>query len=187
MAKAPKLDAKGYPKFGIRDKLAYYLNETEYSVRLIHPVISEKRIVRVDRESGEIIRVRRSPKRVGTADIMNEIAYLGALAGDERLSVLVLYIRADEYRYSEAVRYRREGKYDSELFPRRIVGEECFCGVESYKFLLDGVPERFSAKEYGAIFGMKGRGLYGTLRLLCALGLLEREKHGRAYEYTPLQ
>ncbi len=169
--------------YPIRKKLAYYLNDTEYSVTLIHPVIAEKRIVRIDKESGEVIRSRRSPKRVGTGDIMREIAYLGDSVKNARLEIVVLYISADEYRYSEAVRYRREGRYDSELFPREIVKEERFCGVESYGFLLDGAPERFSAKEYGALFGMKGRALYGTLSLLCVLGLLEREKRGRAYEY----
>lgn len=171
--------------YPLRGKLAYYLCETEYSVTLIHPVINEKRLIRIDRESGEVLRSRRSPKRVGTGDIMREILYLGELAKSERLEIIILYISADEYRYSEAVRYRRSGKYDSELLPREIIGEERFCGVESYKFLLEGTTDRFSAREYGEISGMSGRPLYGTLNLLCTLGLLKREKGDNgAYEYS---
>ena len=168
--------------YPIRDKIEYYLRETEYKVILIHPVIADKRIIRADKESGEVIRIRRSPKRIGVGEIMREVAYLGELVKNDRLEIVVLYISADEYRYSEAMRYRREGRYDSELFPREIISEESFCGTRSYAFLLDGMPERFSAKEYGQHSGMKGRELYATLKLLCALGLLERERQGKAYE-----
>ena len=171
--------------YPLREKLSYYLSETEYSVTLIHPVINEKRIIRIDRESGEVIRSRRSPKRVGIGEIMREILYLGELAKCERLEIIILYISADEYRYSEAVRYRRSGRYDAELLPREICSQERFCGVESYKFLLEGTSECFSAREYGEISGMRGRPLYGTLNLLCALGLLRREKGEKgAYEYS---
>lgn len=170
--------------YPLREKLAYYLCETDYAVRLVHPVIAEKRIVRIERESGEVIRSRRSPKRVEMGEIMREIYWISELVKNERLEIVVLYISADEYRYSEAVRYRRSGKYDSELLPREILSEERFCGVESYKFLLDGTPERFSAKEYGARKKLRGRELYSTLNLLTALGLLEREKGtNKAYEY----
>ncbi len=170
--------------YPLRDKLAYYLRETGYKITLIHPVIADKKIIRMDKESGEVMRIRRSPKRVGMGEIMREILYIGELAKNERLEIIILHISAEEYRYSEAVRYRKSGRYDSELFPKEIVKEERFRGAESYRFLLENAPETFSAKEYGALSGLCGRALYGTLGLLCALGLLERKKgKSGAYEY----
>ncbi len=170
--------------YPLKPKLEYYLKNTDYSVNVIKPVIVSKRIVRVDSETGEVIRIRRSPKRVGISDVMSDISYISDAVKNDRLSILVFYIEADEYRYSdERVRYRKSGKFDSELFPRALIDIEIYKGVSSYKFLLDGCKEAFTAKEYGKQKGFVGRALYRTLGLLCDIGLLERERVGRSYEY----
>ena len=41
--------------YPLHRKLTYYLAKTDYEVRLVHPVIAEKRIIRIDKESGEVI------------------------------------------------------------------------------------------------------------------------------------
>ncbi len=171
--------------YPLQKKIEYYLESTEHSVTVIHPVIAQKNIVRVDKESGEVLRRRKSPKKPKAGQIFEQICYIGESAKSERLEIVVLYISADEYRYSdEAVRYRKSGKYDSELFPRSLLSFERYSGLESYKFLLDGCPDVFEAKEYSALKGFSGRALYSTLNLLCKLGLLERRKKDmRKYEY----
>ena len=171
--------------YPLQKKLKDYLENTDYSITVIHPVIASKNIVRVDKDSGEILRQRRSPKKPKAGELFEEICYIGESAKSERLEIIVLYIAADEYRYSdEIVRYRKSGKYDSELFPRSLISFERYCGRESYKYLLDGCPTTFEAKEYAAIKGFSGRALYSTLNLLCKLGLLERSKKDkRRYEY----
>ena len=172
--------------YPLKEKLDYYLNRTDFSVTLIHPVIASKRIVRVDKDTGEVLRSRRSPRRIKSGEILEELSKISDFLKNERLDIVILYISADEYRYSdEAVRYRKTGKYDSELFPRELIKAEAFCGAESYRYLLDGCPSVFTAKEYGGLSGMSGRPLYGTLNLLCSVGLLSRRKRGaRMYEYV---
>ncbi len=171
--------------YPLRDKLDYYLNKTDFSVTVLHPVIASKRIIRIDKETGEILRCRRSPKRIKSGEIAQELLRISEFVKNDRLDIVIMYISADEYRYSdEAVRHRKSGKYDSELFPRELLREEAYCGAESYRYLLEGCPSVFTAKEYGAIKGMAGRPLYGTLNLLRAVGLLSRRKRdARVYEY----
>ena len=174
--------------YPLRDKLGYYLSSTDYRITVIHPVIASKRILRVDKESGEVLRCRRSPRRIKSGEIFEEIYRIGEYVRDDRLEIIILYLSADEHRYSdEAVRYRKTGKYDSELFPQSILKYESFCGAEDYRYLLSDCPELFTAKEYGKLKGMSGRPLYSTLNLLCQLGLLSRrKKNSRSYEYTLL-
>ena len=170
--------------YPLAPKLRYYLENTDHTVNVIKPVIVSKRIIRVERETGEIIRVRRSPKKVGIDDVMSDISHISDAVMNERFSISVFYIDADEYRYSdERVRYRRSGKFDSELFPRELIDIETYKGMSSYGFLLDGCKESFTAKEYGEQKGFSGRALYRTLKLLCDIGLVKREKAGRSYEY----
>ena len=172
--------------YPLKDKLAYYLNETDFSVTVIHPVIASKRIVRMDKDTGEVIRSRMSPKRIRSGEILKELFWISELLKNERLDVVILYLSADEYRYSdEVVRYRKSGKRDSEIFPRELVRTETFCGVESYRYLLEGCPEVFTAKEFAVLRGMVGRELYSTLNLLCTLGLLDKRKRdARSSEYV---
>ena len=172
--------------YPLREKLGFYLEQTEYAITVVYPVIESKRIVRIERDTGEVIRSRRSPKRVGYGEIMTELYKIAEFIGNKRLEIVIPHIAVEEHRYSdERHRYRRAGKFDSEVFPQKLLEYERFCGVEEYAFLLDGTPESFTAKEYGVITGLKGRGLYSTLNLLCSLGLLTRRKgDARAYEYS---
>lgn len=171
--------------YPLREKLAYYLCETEYSVTVVKPVIASKRIVRLDRDTGEMIRSRCSPVKVGISEVMQDIFNIAEFVKNSRINIVVLYIFAEEYRYSdEKFRYRRAGRYDSELFARELLRAEEYCGADSYAFLLDGCENTFSAGEYGRLKGFRGRALYRTLNLLCAIGLLERtKKDSRSYTY----
>ena len=175
--------------YPLKKKLEYYLRESEYPISVIKPFIASKRLVRVEIESGEVLRCRRSPKKAGDAELFTELYKISDFLSDPRLEVVVLYVDADEYRYSdEIVRYRKRGKYDAELFPRALIEEKRFCGAHSFEYLLDSVPNKFTAKEYGTFSGLSGRGLYSLLNLLCKLSLLKREKTDDGiYEYTKIK
>lgn len=172
--------------YALCEKLRYYLEETEYRVRVIHPVVYSKQIMRVDKESGELLRSRKSTKRAKQWEIMQEIYRISEFIANKRLELYVLYVTADEHRYSdERFRYRRTGKYDSELFPRTLMKTYRLCGAEDYKFLLDGMPDIFTARDYSKEKSVSGRPLYATLNLLVKLGFLKRrDGKGRCFEYV---
>ena len=170
----------------LQRKLEYYLHETEYDVCVVCPLIAKKKIIRAERETGEVLRVRTSSKRQSEWHALAKLYPIRHLLGDERLTVKVMLIEAEEYRYSEAVRYRKSGKYDAELFPISLVGSVELCSVEDYKRFIpeELLGSEFSAADYSALTSLRGRDAYSALNTLAELGLLKREKQGRAVRYS---
>ncbi len=164
-------------------KLSYYLEQTPYSVTVIYPVIRNKRIIRIEPETGEVLRSKMSPTHGKAADLLVQLFCVRDVLPNKRIKIKLLLIDAEEYRYSERVKYRRSGAYDSELFPLSLVSEYDFSSAEDFRQFLPEDLNSFCAAEYSAFIGKKGRRLYSCLNLLCSLGLIEREKDGRKYIY----
>ena len=164
-------------------KLSYYLEQTSYSVMVIHPVIRNKRIIRIEPEAGEVIRNKMSPTHGRTADLLVRLFQIKDILPNERIKIKLLLIDAEEYRYSERVKHRRSGAYVSELFPLSLVSETDFSSAEDFRQFLPEGLNSFCAAEYSEFIGKKGRKLYSCLNLLCSLGLIDREKDGRKYIY----
>lgn len=164
-------------------KLSYYLENTEYRVTVVHPILAEKTLIRADRETGEVLSIKKSPKKGRVIDGLSELYWLSSLLPNERLAVLILMIRADEARYSERVRYRKSGAYDSELFPRELLGETVLQSREDYRCFLPEGRSDFTAAEYAVFSKLRGRKLYSALNALCAVGVLRKEQEGKKNRY----
>ena len=164
-------------------KLRYYLSETEHRVTVLHPILAEKTLLRADRDTGEILSVKKSPKKGRVMDGLVELYWLSSLLPNERLTVRLLLLRADEVRYSERVRYRKSGAYDAELFPRELLGELTLRSREDYRIFLPEDCLDFTAAEYAKLSKLRGRRVYSALNTLCAVGLLRREQEGKKYRY----
>lgn len=164
-------------------KLRYYLENTDYAITVVCPVIAEKTILRIERESGEVLRVKRSPKHGRVIDVLPELFWLGDLMENERLTVEVVLIVAEEHRYSERRYHNREGAFESELYPRALRDCVLLRTREDFSaFLPEGV-ESFTAAEYEKYSKLKHRKLYSALNFLCSVGLLRREKEENKYRY----
>ncbi|MBQ9085948.1 MAG: hypothetical protein IJY47_02040 [Clostridia bacterium] len=168
----------------LREKLKGYLETTDYRITVIYPMFAEKRLVRMDRETGEVLSVRRSPKRAQWRDALPELFWIREVLESPRVTIRLLLLSGEERRYSERMRYRREGAYDSELFPEELLDELTISVPSDYRMFLPSGLTSFTAPEYGAFSKQKGRDLYSSLNLLCSLGLLRREAEGRRYRYT---
>ena len=172
--------------YPLTDKIDYYLNGEGYEVTVVHSLSAEKRLIKADRESGEIKSVRRSPKKENIWSALPECYWLRELIPDRRLRVRLMLISADEFRYSERVRGRRTGAYDSEYFPRELLGDIVLCGSEDYRRFVPTelrAAEGFGMAEYSRLSGLKGKRLSMSLNLLCCLGILKKEKMGRKNIY----
>lgn len=169
----------------LREKLSYYLTGTEYDVCVVHPLIVKRRIIRADKETGEIIRIRTSPRRESEWDALAELYPIRELLGSPRLSVRLMPVEVEEYRFSERMRYRREGAYDREVFPTALLGCIELDGTEDYfRFFPKELSGReFTAKDYEPFTPLRGRSIYSALNVLAALGIIEREKQGRMVRY----
>ena len=166
-------------------KLCRYIETTDMRVCVILPLFAKRRVVRMDRQTGEILRSRTVYRGGKAIDALPRLYDIRALLSEPQLSVVLVRLEADEFRYSERVRYRREGAYESELFPRCLCETVTLRSPEDYRIFL---PEErsFYATEYAAWSKLKKRDLYSALNLLCELGLLKREQEGRKYRYEQI-
>ena len=172
--------------YPLRNKIKYYLENTDLSVRIVHPMICKKSIIRVDKNSGEILRKRVSPKRKSAKDVLPELFWLSDSICSERLSIEILLISAVEHRYSDVkVRYRKSGAYDSKTFPESLEDSYLIVDTNDLVSLIDADLIKkeggFTAAEFGKAMGFRGRKVYAALGALCTAGILKKsEKQGRA-------
>ena len=170
--------------YPLKKKVDAYLGEKNVRVRIIHPVICERTIVRVDPVSAEVLYARKSPKKEKAQKILPELIYLSDHLSSEKLCIEVYSVKAEEHRYSDDIpRYRKSGRRDSELFPTAL---ESITVIERGEDLLSLLPEEliksdapFCAAEFQKLSGIRGRRAYNALGALCAAGVLRKEKDGK--------
>jgi len=161
--------------YPLKQKLHTYLKETPLSVTVVCPLIAERRIVRVEPETGEVLRCRRSGVHPSYADLLPELYWLSELLPHDRLRIHVLCVRADEYRYSERKqRYEKGPRYKAELFPRELLGETVLSTVSDFARIADIGKSEFLSSEFAAYHRLRGRRLQRALLFLCRIGVLER-------------
>ncbi len=168
-------------------KLRAYLEQTSYHIVVVVPLFASKQVIRMEQDSGEVLRRRRVYRGGRAMDGLPKLYPIAPLLREPRLHVLLCRIHAEEHRYSERIRYRKAGAYDRELFPRSLEEMISLEGPSDFTMFLPTEPDRFTAAQYGAWSKLKNRDLYSALNTLCALGLLERETVGNRYEYQRTQ
>lgn len=173
----------------LREKITYYLENTPYDITVVRPLPHVKTVCLIDRESGELLSRRKSPRKTRTKDILRDWYYLADFLDNPRFSLRFLLLEEDEYRMTKK-KTRRWGK-ESELYeriPTALLGEELYEYQSDYAvFLPADLPEEFTAAEYGKKAGLRGYAVYSALKLLEGVKLVQKgEKQGRSYVYHKL-
>ena len=170
--------------YPLTKKVATYLSSSDYDIRVIYPIISKRKIVRVDKDTGEVLRSRISSQKQNPTKILPELVYLSDSLKNHRLSFEIYSIYAEEHRYSDEIhRYRKSGKRDSEIFPISLEGITVLETTDDFLSLL---PEEltsntpFTAAEFTKVTGIRGRRAYLALGALCAAGVLQKQKEGKS-------
>ena len=169
----------------LKDKIAYYLESTDYIVTVVHPIIVKRTLIRAERETGEIRHVRRSPKKEYPENVLPMLYHLREFVSNERFSLILPLVEVEEYRYSEAVRYRKTGKYDAEVFPTALIEAIELSEIADYVEFLpkELIGREFTAKDYRPYTNLLGRDVYSALNFLAYIGLIDRRQEGRRVYY----
>ena len=170
-----------------RSALSYFLKETDDAIAVVHPIVEALTIIRVDPETGEVLRRAKSPKKGRARDVLPELWYLREIFPNHRMTVVIPLIHAEEYRYSERMRYRKKGAYDALLVPLAAPTWVEIATLSDVRAMLpEGLyaADGFTAEQFGRLMGMpKGRRRAVSLLFLCEKGICTREKQGRGYRY----
>ena len=169
--------------YPMKKKIAYYLEQTDCSVTVVHPVSVTKWTCRMDGETGGFSPRRRvggeRPETV-LAELYAFLPYLG----NPRLRVHLLLLETQDFRLPEG-RGRRSATRRFERVPLALLGEMELYAPEDFRvFLPPELPAVFTVKELSRHTGLLGRDAYSAARTLQALGLVTTgEPNGRAMTF----
>ena len=164
-------------------KLSVYLDD--YSVDIVHPIIAKKRIRWIDTDSGEIGEGGRYFSYHSIYDTGRELFSISEFLLRPGVRVILPLVKCDEYRYLDGKGKSKHIKASKiEMMPIDLLDQITLSKREDYLiFLPDSLSDSFTAEEYKRSIRSRSRYSYYCLRLLLSLGILRREKEGRAYRY----
>jgi hypothetical protein len=156
---------------GLRDKLDVLLDE--HRMRIVHPVASERRIVRVD-DQGEVISVRRSPRRAGAVEVFDKLVAFPSLLSHPNLTVEILLLREDHVRAAQPVTARRRTRDPGERRLVGVIGRVEIRGPRDVLGILPSLPlDPFSTRELASLLGCGTLLAQRTAYCLRVIGLIE--------------
>jgi hypothetical protein len=166
---------------GLGKKLDALLDE--HRVRIVHPVAAERRIVRVD-DHGEVVSVRRSPKRATAVAVFDRLVAFPSLVTHPNLTIEVLLLREDHVRAARPFTSRRRTRDPGQRRPIDLLDRVEIRGPSDVLKLLPALPdEPFSTRELGVLLGCNLLLAQRTVFCLRTINLVEPAgKRGR----TPL-
>ncbi|QDU55483.1 hypothetical protein Pan181_16720 [Aeoliella mucimassa] len=103
----------------IRDKIRELLDE--HKVRVVKPIVASKVLVKRTEKGGPVVSRRRSPKRGTLLDLFDELVHFTRVFPHRRLTLEVLLVDIEEYRYPGHGKRRRWRRADHEREDQHLV------------------------------------------------------------------
>ena len=103
----------------IRDKVRDLLKG--HRVRIVKPIIASKLLVKRRRKAGAVVERRLSPKRGRLIDIFDELIYFTRVYPHPRLTLELVSVEIEEWRYPGHGRRRRYGQRDFEVEDQKLI------------------------------------------------------------------
>ena len=172
--------------YRLRGKLDKFLPANR--VNIVYPVTKSRILRWLDPATGEMSDGRRMTSHGGILDAVQELSGLGAYLTHKNLAVHLIFLDIEEYRFLDGFgKDKKKRATRIERIPTAMDSILTLTVPEGYTTLL--LPEAlrtapFTQKAYEKFIKRKGRTAYEALRLLVAIGALERVgKEGRSYLY----
>jgi hypothetical protein len=176
--------------YPMRAKIAWYMQKTPYLCTVVVPVPYRKYINWIDPDTCKVQKRSSRPHVTKPTAIASELYWLREHLQNPRLRFELLLLEVEEYRLLDG--YGKEKKARAsryEKIPTALCDTVILEKREDYRmFLPDSLPAQFTAKEFAAASGQRGRNAYYALHMLTGAGLLtEGEKIGRAQSWVRVQ
>lgn len=107
----------------IRDKVRELL--AVHRVRIVKPIVANKLLVKRSRKGGPVVERRRSPKQGVLLDVFDELVYFTKVFPHPSLTLEVVLVEIEEWRYPGHGRRRRYRKNDF------VVEDQKLCAVQN--------------------------------------------------------
>ena len=145
----------------------------EHRIRIVYPVAAERRIVRVD-EHGEVLGVRRSPKRATAVAVFDKLVAFPSLLTHPNLTIEVLLLREDHIRRPAPVTTRGRTRDPGERRMVELLDRVVLRTPQDILALLPTLPEEpFSTRELADVLHCSTLLAQRTLFCLRTIGIVE--------------
>lgn len=161
--------------YPMKKKIAYYLEHTDCTVTIVHPIPTRRWMSWVDPVTMEI-KPRRRVTRVGRPiDLLPELSWLQPHLQNPRLRYQLLLLETQDFRLLDGTspdRKRHATHY--ERIPLSLQGELNFSSPADLSALIPAeLPAHFTVKQFSALSRLLGRDAYSAVYALVGLGLFE--------------
>lgn len=168
----------------LRKKLDLFLPVTR--VTAVYPVAGLKWLSWVDKETGEVVSRRRSPRKGTPCDACFELYKIKQYLTHPNLSLRIPLLELEEYRLLDGwSRDKKRGSSRCERIPLAILDEVSISGPMEYGKLIPGtLAGEFTSASFGRHAGLSQRAAGTALNVLYHTGAVRRvRKRGNAYVY----
>ena len=165
----------------LREKLAVFTKK--YPVTVVYPLVMQTTVRKVLKDTGEVLKPRKSPKKGSFHSFLFELYELMDLVSDPNIKFRVLQVNIEEYRLVKNEKDRGE---KGDRIPSALLGDYSFDLAEDFAELLpEALPSCFTAEEYSKAARLHKSDVYRELKVFVRLGVLkEAEKQGRVKSWT---
>lgn len=142
---------------------------------LVHPIIAEKTLIWIDKETGELTEPKKSPKKGKFSDALPELSKLSGLLFSEGFTVKLMLLSADEYKYLDGYgKDRKKRATKVEKIPKRLIGEFDIKTKSDLNSILPPLPATFTSADFNKATGLRRRKAFYSLKLLLREGVIEQ-------------
>lgn len=174
----------------IRDKIRKLCEKNE--VLVVKPIVVRRRLIKLDREGGEVVSRRWSPKRGTPIDLFDELVHFTRAFPHKRLTLESPLVEVEEVRYPGHGRRRRWRKND------HVVGDQLLASVgetlrfrtvhDLWKLVPGKLPKPFDTAELATAMDAPrwiGQRAAYALREMGAVRQVGKRKGAWLYERVP--
>lgn len=124
----------------IRDKIRRLVES--HSVLVVKPIVAKKLLIKQDGPQGRVLTRRLSPKRGKLWDIFEELVYFTRVFPHPRLTIEVVLVEVEEWRYPGHGRRRRWRRNDQVVADQKLVSVGQTVRLSSAADLIDLIPAK---------------------------------------------
>lgn len=155
-------------------KIAYYLEQTDLTVTVVHPIAKNIQVSRINTETSEVLPPKRSPKHGKPLDLLAQLYPLIPYLNHPRLHFRVLLLEVWDFKLLPKDGKRRRGDpHRFERIPTALLEDLTLSSPEDFRAILPPLPQSpFTVKQFSGATKLRGRNAYSAVRVLVALGIL---------------
>ncbi len=159
--------------YPMRKKILHYLEHTDCTITVVHPIAVKKWVSWIDPKTGETVERRLSPQKGRSEDLLAQAYALLPALGNPRLRFRILLIEAEDFRtLSGRVRNRKKGAKKYERIPLSLLDDLTLSSPEDFRSMIPAeLPSHFTVKQFSDLTRIRGIDAYSAVRALAALGL----------------